>query len=408
MKPVAEIFSQGEELVCGQIVDSNAAWLSVELLALGFRVSRHTAVGDDLTALSNLFSEIAQRADCCICTGGLGPTLDDLTVAAVSLASGLALNFDDAAWQQIQQYFQNRGRPAPESNRKQALLPATALRIDNPVGTAPGFALQYRRCWFVFLPGVPLEMKAMYAGQIKTLLSQRFALQPDSLVILKSVGIGESTIQQFMNGLCLPPQVQLGFRASTDEVQTKLLFPAGYPIPAKQALVAQVAALIGDYIYGIDGLDGDQGDLPAVIDKLMQSKHYNLAVLESLSHGFLAAKCIGKPWLQAADIALTTRQLSEKWLISFDDANPAATAGQLAEQLRRQNHTDLALVQLYKAAEHHFSDRREPVVLYNAVCSKDKLMAAEHQLAGTPQQKQNFSAQLTLDLLRRFLQYSCP
>ena len=156
MNPTLEIFSQGEEIVTGQTVDTNAAWLSQKAVACGFTVTRHTAVGDKLGDLIVLLQDIAQRADCCICTGGLGPTSDDLTAEAVASAFNLPLEFDEFAFEQINRFFAHRNRTMPESNRKQAMLPQGAVRIDNEWGTAPGFSLDFGRCWFVFLPGVPL------------------------------------------------------------------------------------------------------------------------------------------------------------------------------------------------------------------------------------------------------------
>ncbi|MEY4718343.1 MAG: hypothetical protein RL563_961, partial [Pseudomonadota bacterium] len=225
MSVIAEIFSQGEEVVSGQTVDSNAAWLSQQLVDSGFTVTRHTAVGDDLEALVSLIKEISQRADCCVCTGGLGPTSDDLTTQAVSLASGLALQFDPEAMEQIEQYFAQRQRPMPEANRKQAYFPQGAMRIDNPVGTAPGFAVKINRCWFSFLPGVPSEMKAMFPA-VKQQWIPSFQVEPERRITLRSIGIGESTIQQRVQDIPLPSGVRLGFRAAIEEVQTKLYFSA--------------------------------------------------------------------------------------------------------------------------------------------------------------------------------------
>ncbi len=143
-----EIFSQGEELVTGQTLDTNAGWLSRRLVQMGFTVTRHTTVGDKLDDLVGLLKEVSVRADCCICTGGLGPTIDDLTAEAVAIAFDRALQFDPVAYQQISAYFKHRNRPMAESNRKQALLPQDSERLDNDWGTAPGFSLQQGRCWF--------------------------------------------------------------------------------------------------------------------------------------------------------------------------------------------------------------------------------------------------------------------
>ncbi len=404
MKPVAEIFSQGEEIISGQIIDSNAAWLSQQLSELGFNVTRHTSVGDHLDALSALIGEIAARADLCICTGGLGPTVDDLTAQAVSIAISRPLLLDEQALVQIRQYFAFRQQPMPEANRKQAYLPETALRIDNAFGTAPGFALQFRRCRFVFLPGVPLEMEGMFNSQVRPQLLQGFSLQPDCLVTLRSVGIGESSIQQNLASLVLLPEVQLGFRVTTDDVQTKLLFPAGFPAKEKQLCVQQAAALIGDYVYAIDGLHGPPGDFLTVINDLMQEKGYSLSVLETASHGQIAAKCIGMPWLHCVDVCLDSAQIANISTVHDDGNDFKCYVPHVAERLTKRRQTDLALVQLYSGDHAAYCDIKKSIVLYNALYTPEGVIVSSQPVAGTIKQKQNRAALLALDLLRRYLQ----
>ncbi len=393
MKPIAEIFSQGEEVVTGQTVDSNAAWLSQQLNGLGFAVKRHTAVGDNLADLVALIGEIANRADCCICTGGLGPTIDDLTAEAVSVASGQALQFDPIALAAIEQYYARRQRIMPPANRKQAMLPQDAIRIDNPVGTAPGFALQIQTCWFVFLPGVPAEMKAMFSQQIVQQLPQHFELKADCLVTLRSVGIGESAIQQQLQDLKLPEAVQLGFRAAVDEVQTKLLFPADFPETEKQGCVAEVRQLIGDYVFAIDGLAGEEGDLLTVIDRLIQQRQFSLTLLETASQGLIAARCLRRDWLKSVSIQLQT----------LDDTS----VEQLASQLQQSQQTDLALVQLYTGTASDYRDKQQAIVLYNALQTPDGIFSSQNTIAGSQTYKQTQAAIMALDLLRRYLQNSC-
>lgn len=407
MKPIAEIFSQGEEITHGHIVDSNAAWLSQQLVALGFRCTRHTAVGDNLDDLIALFSEIAERADCCICTGGLGPTIDDLTAEAVSIAAGLPLQFDEQAFSQIQDYYACRQRLMPEANRKQAMLPETSQRIDNALGTAPGFALQFKRCWFVFLPGVPSEMMAMFQCWVKAQLPQRFSLQADCLVTLRSLGIGESAIQQCLNQVILPEGVQLGFRAAVDEVQTKLLFPAGFPDEAKRSLVKQLAQRIGDYVFAIDGLDGVQGSLLEVIDHAMRHHQQTVAVLETASQGLIAAKCVGRKWLQAVSVSLDQAATARDWHIDLNSQDSAGVAQLLAEKLKRQQGTDFALVQLYAGDWVDYRDQDKAIVLYNVLSTPQGIVSCQHTIAGAELYKQNQAALLALDLLRRYLQHQC-
>ena len=222
MNPTLEIFSQGEEIVTGQTVDTNAAWLAQQGVICGFTLTRHTAVGDKINDLVELLQNISQRADCCICTGGLGPTSDDLTAEAVAIAFNLPLEFDETAYKQISLFFALRNRVMPDSNKKQAMLPQGAERIDNDWGTAPGFSLVVNRCWFVFLPGVPTEMMSLFQESVLPVLSSRFLLQPKKLVSIKTFGLGESAIQELINSIEIPAGVELGFRAGTDDVQTNL------------------------------------------------------------------------------------------------------------------------------------------------------------------------------------------
>lgn len=405
MKPVAEIFSQGEEVVRGQIADLNAAWLSERLTGLGFAVKRHNAVGDSLDDLVALIREISQRADCCICTGGLGPTCDDMTTEAVGIAATLDLRFDADAFEEILHYFSRRDRIMPEINRKQAMLPETAVRIDNPIGTAPGFALKIERCRFVFLPGVPSEMKIMFDATVGPQLQQQFKLRPDCLVTLRTLGIGESAIQQCLASLPLPDSVQLGFRASVDEVQTKLLFPAGFDEREKQVIVGYARALIGDYVFAVDGLEGRQGDLLAVVDRLMREHGRTLAVFETASQGLLAAKCLGRAWLKSAEICLDIEKGLQDARLSSADWEGASQA--LAGQLSARCQVDLALVQLYLPESDDQADPVFPIVLYNALHTPNGTVASQIRIVGTAKRKQNQAALLALDLLRRYLQNQC-
>lgn len=407
MKVIAEIFSQGEEVVSGQTVDSNAAWLSQHLNDLGFTVKRHTAVGDQLDDLVVLIREIAARADCCICTGGLGPTIDDLTAEAVAIATEQPLQFDETALSQIEAYFAHRQRSMPSINRKQAFLPQKSVRIDNPVGTAPGFAIQIQRCWFVFLPGVPSEMKAMFSD-VRTQLATRFSLQAHQLVTLRSLGIGESAIQQALADVKLPDIVQLGFRAAVDEVQTKLLFPAGFSQAERQDCVTRVAASIGEYVFSIDGLqDGLGGDLVSVIDRQMTVQNSRLAVLETASYGLLAAKCLGRDWLEISLIEKDTTHAARQWSVDYANDDPAELTRMLAARLKQQYRTDFALIQLYQGSQDDYQRRDKAIVLYNCLQTSTGIQQSQHTLAGAALTKQNQAALLSLDLLRRYLQNSC-
>ena len=399
MNPTLEIFSQGEEIVTGQTVDTNAAWLAQEAIHCGFTVTRHTAVGDKLTDLIHLLNDIAARADCCICTGGLGPTSDDLTAEAVATAFNIPLVFDPIAYEQIKEFFVRRNRIMPELNRKQALLPQTAKRIDNAWGTAPGFALQHQRCWFVFLPGVPSEMTAMFTEHVKPDLQARFILQPAQLVSLKTLGLGESAIQERIKAINIPSEVQLGFRAGTDDVQTKLLFPFDYAKTDLDSLVTEFSQCLGDYVFAIDGLGEPTGDLAFEIDKLMKANKQSLAVIETASHGLLAAKCVGYDWLIQAsyekNISHSTQALSASELLN--------TAKDLALELQKKTDSSLVLVQLYTGDPEALIDKNLAIQVLTVLSVDKTFYESTHTLLGPITRKQNQAALLSLDLLRRYL-----
>lgn len=400
MNPTLEIFSQGEEIVTGQTVDTNAAWLSQQAVACGFTVTRHTAVGDKLDDLVALLQDIAQRADCCICTGGLGPTSDDLTALAVSAAFDRPLVFDDIAYAQISRFFTHRNRAMPASNRKQAMLPNGSERIDNDWGTAPGFSLKHGRCWFAFLPGVPMEMQHLFQERVLPTLADRFSLQPGLLVTFKTLGLGESAIQELIDPIEIPASVQLGFRAGADDVQTKLLFPSDYPKTVMTALVAEIAELLGDYVFAVDGLDEATGDLVFEIDKLMTAGKHTLAVMETASHGLLAAKCLGSEWLLSASYEQSTAGLAA----TADAEELMNTAQTLAVDRQKTSGADWVLAQLYAGDKQSLHDKNKSIVVYNALLTGDGFRLATHSIAGPIKHKQNQAALLALDLLRRYLQ----
>ncbi len=405
MNPLLEIFSQGEEVVTGKTVDTNAAWLSEQAVTMGFTVARHTAVGDKLDDLIALLREISTRADCCICTGGLGPTSDDLTAEAVAKAFGLPLEFDAIAFEQIKRFFALRNRDMPESNRKQAMFPKGAERIDNNWGTAPGFSLQVGRCWFAFAPGVPSEMRHLFSESIQPMLAGRFLLRPDQLITIRTLGIGESAIQQRLNGIEIPPQVQLGFRASPDDVQTKLLFPQGYPLATMTALVSKVAVALGDHVFAIDGLGQAGGDLVFTVDQLMAVGKHTLAVVETASQGLLAAKCIGAEWLLESRYEQSLQGLVQKLGVVVNANDLPATALAIASEIQKNSAADFVLVQLYSGDNKTFRDKDQAIILYNTLLTGDGFHQTTHSVAGPIERKQNQAALLALDLLRRYLQH---
>jgi len=402
INPTVEIFSQGEEVITGQIADTNAAWLSSQLIEMGFKVSRHTAVGDQLDALVKLLKEIASRSDCCLCTGGLGPTTDDLTREAVAVAFDAPLYFDETALKNIQRFFQKRGKVMAEVNRQQAFFPQGATQIDNLWGTAPAFSFKFQRCLFIFLPGVPYEMRHLFNAKIKASLMTCFSLKPQPLITIKTFGIGESELQVILNTLNLPNFVKIGFRATSDEVQVKLLFNKEVTADDKSALIQKITDKMGDRVFAVGNLENNADSLVDVVSTALEKNKQTLSAIESVSQGLFAAKCVGHTWLLSSSFYTHFETLKQQWQLETE-IDLSTVAQQLAKKLQQQSGADFALVQLHDE-RNALSNNNHPHLLYNTLQTPQGIYQQIQTLNGSQKNKQNRAAMLGFDLLRRYLQ----
>lgn len=277
-----EMLSTGDEVLHGQIVDTNAAWLAGELFELGLPMTRRQTLGDNLDELVAMLIDRSQHADVLIVNGGLGPTSDDLSALAAAKAAGVGLEMQQAWLEKIEAFFAERGRKMADSNRKQAEIPAGAEMIDNPVGTACGFAMELNGCWLFFTPGVPSEYKVMVEQQIFPRLRARFDLPaPPVCLRLTTFGRGESDLAAEIEPLPLPEGVVMGYRASMPIIELKLNGPAE-KLPEMEKVWEQVRAIAGDSLI-FEGFEG----LPAQIARRLKEQNFTLAVSEQFTAGLL-------------------------------------------------------------------------------------------------------------------------
>lgn len=277
-----EMLSTGDEVLHGQIIDTNAAWLADYLFQQGMPMSGRETVGDSLSSLIETLQERSHIADVLIVNGGLGPTSDDLSAQAAATACGVEL-VEHAEWMaRIEAYFAERGRPMAASNRKQAQIPANAEMLDNPVGTACGFALQLNRCMMFFTPGVPSEFKVMVEQQIVPRLRQRFTLPAPPLCLrLTTFGTSESDLAAELDSMLLPPDVVLGYRSSSPIIELKLTGPVAQRAAMEQAW-ERVRQVAGDNTL----FEGTPG-LPAVLTQRLNQQGLKLALSEQFSAGLI-------------------------------------------------------------------------------------------------------------------------
>ncbi len=402
LMPSAEIISQGDEVVTGQTVDTNAAWLSERLTALGFSVLRHSTVGDRLNTIRDVVHEAARRADLCVCTGGLGPTEDDLTAQAVAAAAGRPLAFDPQAMAQIEARFRRFAKPMPESNRKQAMLPAGATLLENRWGTAPGFAIELERAWAVFLPGVPREMKRMFEEVVLAALEQRFHLRPGRLVTLRTAGIGESALQQRI-GTWTRQDVVISYRSIPPENQIKLRFPPGFPEREMRVMADELAMRIGASVFAIDGLGGLPATLPAATLGLLKERGETLAAAEWGGGGRLCSL------LQGAEGA--SRVLAHGHVCGYGDRPAGLATGvemvsetaarALAEDVRRATGASFGLGLTVASEAGSEGVATSPGTTQMALATAQATLHRQIQLGGDQDLIRLLAAAAAVDLLRR-------
>jgi nicotinamide-nucleotide amidase len=408
----AEILSQGDEVVTGQIVDTNAAWLAEELTALGFMVTRHITVGDRLGDIRAVFEAACQRADLVLCTGGLGPTDDDLTAEAAALAFDAPLQLDEVALDDIKARYASFRRQMPEVNRKQALLPTGALRLDNPHGTAPGFAITTATCLLACMPGVPYEMRPMFRDKVLPLLTGRFEVQPGRLVTLRTTGVGESNLQERI-GRFEHPEVALAYRTLLTENHIKLRAPGSVPEQELSRLVTDLHERIGSPVFSIEGLGGPGGDLPEVLGRLLAEGGHTLATAESCTGGLVAAACTSVPgssdWFHEGCVAYANEAKQRRLgvsaeLLATHGAVSEPVARAMAEGMRERAATTFALSTTGIAGPGGATPDKPVGTVHIALASADHTWHRLLHLAGSRHRIQAHAAHAALDLLRRHLQ----
>jgi nicotinamide-nucleotide amidase len=287
-----EVICTGDEVLTGKIVNTNFSYITQKLEDVGLSVRWETTVGDDRESLLLAFRLAGERADAVIVNGGLGPTIDDLSQEIAAQAAGCELVFNEKWFSRMEDFFRRRSRVMPPNNRKQAMLPSTSEIIDNPIGTACGFALDIGKARFFFTPGVPRELRRMLEEQIIPRLLARSGLQ--TAIYLKrfhSYGLGESHVDSLLTGVAeLVPDgsVKLGFRAHYPQLETKLTVRGAdmADIRAKLAPVEQeVRTRIGNFI-----LAEDDQTLEGVVLAALAVRQGSLAVVETFTGGQIAAR----------------------------------------------------------------------------------------------------------------------
>ena len=287
--PSAEIITIGTEILLGEIVDTNARYLAVNLRETGIDLYRKTTVGDNPKRIAQAIREALERCEIVITTGGLGPTVDDPTRDAVALAIGVETEFRPELWEQIQARFRRYNRQPTENNRRQAFVPRGSIAVENPVGTAPSFIVEIGEKCIIALPGVPSEMQFLLQQAVLPYLRQHFQIT----TVLKTrtihtSGAGESQIDDLIGDLEELTNPTVGLAAHSGQVDVRIVAKADSNNQADDLLITvenQLRQRLGEWIYGVD-----QETLEVVAMQAIESKGWRIAVIEFGSGGELARR----------------------------------------------------------------------------------------------------------------------
>ncbi len=350
----AEIVAIGSELLLGQIVDTNSAWMAQRLTALGVNLYFKSVVGDNPGRMKEVIQRALERADIVITSGGLGPTQDDLTREIVAEVTGRKLVQDSAMLEQVEEHFRRRGRTMTPNNIRQSYMPEGAIPVKNPNGTAPCFIVEDPRAVIYCLPGVPVEMKWLFENEVEPYLRKKFNLaEVIHYRVLKIVGIGESAVDDKVGHLianssnptvgvlALPGQVdvRIAAKAANKEEAMKMIAP----------VEAEVRGLLGNAIFA-----ADEETMEHVVGKLLRVHHKTVAVHEDLTCGQLAERLQTASSDHFAGGVISNGRAAMRALLSHGrdpkkmDAvmlDPAALTDELAWSVRQQAgcHFGLAL-----------------------------------------------------------------
>jgi len=317
----AELLSIGTELLLGQIVDTNSAYLAGRLAGRGIDLLYTSTVGDNLGRATDTVRRAIERSDLVVCTGGLGPTEDDLTREAIAAALGETPSVDPTLEADLRTWFAARGAPMPERNRKQAWLIPSARALANPLGTAPGWDVRRDGKRIVAMPGVPREMTRMWEVEVEPTLGEGSVLRSRTLKLL---GIGESSVEEALDELVHSTAPTVATYAKNDGVHVRITAKGGDGVAVAQRIDAMERAVrerVGQHVWGTD-----DDTLGTVVGRALAARGWRLAVAEAVTGGEIAR-------------ALTETEGSASWLAgavvlqSADERTLATWASQLGAEV---------------------------------------------------------------------------
>ncbi|KYF81553.1 CinA family nicotinamide mononucleotide deamidase-related protein [Sorangium sp. So ce388] len=401
------LLSIGTELTRGEIINTNAAWLAAELTAAGFTVSVANTVDDDVDRIAAAVRQLASAHRLVIATGGLGPTTDDLSALAAARATGTDLVRDESTLLAIRRRVEGRGKTMNAGHEKQAEVPAGSEILPNSSGTAPGFAVHLGESTVFFLPGVPREMKSMFAEQV---LPRVRPAAPNNTfqVRLRTYGLPESALGELLKGLEEAyPGITLGYRVHYPEVDVKVHARAGTHSMAHELALkatAEARERLGTAVYG----EGDDA-FPEMVGRSVRARGWRLAVSESCTGGLISHLLTSYPasdYLVGAAVTYANSAKTRLLGVAEDTlrghgAVSAEVAAEMAQGVRRLCEVDVGISVTGIAGPTGGTATKPVGLCYWAVSHPGGLVVRDRVFSGDREEVQLGAAYAVLDLLRR-------
>lgn len=405
----AEIIAIGTELLLGQIVDTNSAYIAQQLTTIGLDLHFKATVGDNLARIKSALHIALSRAEVIITTGGIGPTQDDLTREAVAEVLGRPLVFQPHLYEQICAFFQRAGRPMSPNNKKQAYIPEGARPIENPVGTAPGFIAETNGKTIIALPGVPHEMRHFMEHSVLPYLKEKLGIKEVIISrVLKLFGIGESMVDETIKDLMaegVNPTIGLLAHTQIGEIHIRLTAKAPGETQAKNLIApveAQIRERLKDYIFGVDEETFEES-----LSYLLRQKKITLAVAEtSFGSSVIQSLKVVKGsndffrlGLTFLDWEMAKRILPSSLGLVKGEPDHRAIAKFLATGIRSLAGTDLGLGIVGKIALRKEENHEAAIALAHAT----KTECVEQRWPFAMRYIENRMTKMALDQVRRYL-----
>lgn len=344
----AELVIIGTELLLGEIVDTNATRLAKMLREIGLDLYYKTTVGDNLARITNVLNLALDRSDVVITSGGLGPTVDDMTRQAVADATGRTLIYSTELEAQIAARFRSFGREMKENNKRQAYIPEGALPLTNPVGSAPCFLSEDvgGRGFIVSLPGVPRELEYMMKRTVLPMLVERMGgAKVMKVRTLRTCAVGESNVDRIIGDLMTGTNPTVGLAAHAGQTDIRIAAKADSKAEAEALIApieAELRARLGVAIYGVE-----QETVAEVVGRLLTGRELKLGVVDTLTGGEVAAELIDAGFGERlADNlhSLTVAEVGNRFHLPINGADGTSLAAALAEKIAPPDGVGLALI----------------------------------------------------------------